>query len=182
MLRTSLILCLVLPFFLIFCGCAAKNEAVLEPAVTPEVEAVAPQPNTIEEVIKDQSSSDESLVAPATAEEVHPIDVSDLDIIFFASNSYELTDQAKQLLDDHAEWMQTHQGSIATIEGNCDERGSDEYNMALGERRALATKEYLVQLGIAPERLTILSLGEENPAVVGHDEIAWARNRRVEFR
>jgi peptidoglycan-associated lipoprotein len=67
------------------------------------------------------------------------------------------------------------------IEGNCDERGSDDYNMALGERRAKAAKDYLVNLGIASDRISTISYGEEKPADPGHDEEAWARNRRAEF-
>jgi peptidoglycan-associated lipoprotein len=67
------------------------------------------------------------------------------------------------------------------IEGNCDERGSDEYNLALGEKRAKAAMEYLVTLGIPAERLSVISYGKEKPADPGHDEAAWAKNRRDEF-
>jgi peptidoglycan-associated lipoprotein len=69
-----------------------------------------------------------------------------------------------------------------TIEGHCDERGSDEYNLALGERRAKAVKSYLAALGIAPDRLSTISYGEEMPATVGRDESAWSKNRRAEFK
>jgi peptidoglycan-associated lipoprotein len=67
------------------------------------------------------------------------------------------------------------------LQGNCDERGSSEYNFALGERRAKAVRDYLVQLGVAPSQMTTVSFGEENPSVAGHSEAAWAKNRRVDF-
>ncbi len=67
------------------------------------------------------------------------------------------------------------------LQGNCDERGSAEYNFALGERRAKAVRDYLVRLGVSPNQLTTVSFGEENPSVVGHSESAWSRNRRVDF-
>lgn len=67
------------------------------------------------------------------------------------------------------------------LQGNCDERGSSEYNFALGERRAKAVRDYLVQLGVPPSQLTTVSFGEENPSVSGHSESAWAKNRRVDF-
>jgi peptidoglycan-associated lipoprotein len=67
------------------------------------------------------------------------------------------------------------------LQGNCDERGSSEYNFALGERRAQAVRDYLVQLGVPPSQMTTVSFGEENPSVPGHSESAWGRNRRVDF-
>ena len=67
------------------------------------------------------------------------------------------------------------------IAGNCDERGSAEYNLALGERRAKSAQQYLITMGVAPDRLSIISYGKEKPAVEGHDEAAWAKNRRDEF-
>ena len=78
--------------------------------------------------------------------------------------------------------MQTNSGVQVVIEGHCDERGSDEYNLALGESRALAAKNYLVSLGINENRLSVISYGEEKPAVMGSDEEAWAQNRRAEFK
>lgn len=176
--RTGFTLCLVLSIVFFVAGCAAKNETALDPVVAPETDTVATQPDAIENVIDDQSSTDGSA---AVAQE-RKIDVSALDIVFFSYDSYDLSAEAKQLLESHAQWLRTYQDVKATIEGHCDERGSDEYNLALGERRARAAKDYLAQQGVAPERLTILSFGEERPSVKGHDELAWEKNRRVEFR
>jgi peptidoglycan-associated lipoprotein len=78
-------------------------------------------------------------------------------------------------IQKHADWK------LVTIEGHTDERGTEEYNLALGDRRAMSAKTFLVNLGIASSKLTTVSLGKSQPAVAGHDEAAWARNRRAEF-
>ncbi|MFO7801194.1 MAG: peptidoglycan-associated lipoprotein Pal [Desulfovermiculus sp.] len=102
--------------------------------------------------------------------------------INFAFDSYELRMQARQVLKEKAEIMDRHSGIDLIIEGHCDERGTDEYNLALGERRARAAYEFLVLLGVDPERMSIISYGEERPLDSGHNEEAWAQNRRCEFR
>ena len=104
-----------------------------------------------------------------------------LKTVYFAYDSYTLGKDAQQALEYNAAWLSSNPGITVTIEGNCDERGSDEYNFALGENRALTVKNYLVALGISPDRLATISYGEERPAVTGHDEAAWAQNRRAEI-
>jgi len=84
-------------------------------------------------------------------------------------------------IDAVAQHLSSHGERVAVIEGNCDERGSNEYNMSLGDQRAIIVRNYLVQSGIAANRIQTRSYGEEKPAVEGHDEGAWARNRRGEF-
>lgn len=86
-----------------------------------------------------------------------------------------------QVLDQKLAVLQANPGLQVEIVGNCDERGSDEYNMALGNRRALSAKQYLVSRGIAADRITTRSMGKENPLNAGHTEDAWAQNRRDEF-
>jgi peptidoglycan-associated lipoprotein len=104
-----------------------------------------------------------------------------LEKVFFEFDAYTLTPEAREILARNAEWLRQNPAARLTIEGNCDERGSDEYNLALGQRRAEAVKNYLVSLGIAEERLNSASYGEERPAVAGSDESAWSQNRRAEF-
>ncbi len=82
------------------------------------------------------------------------------------------------MLDQVSVWMQTYPSVTLTIEGHCDERGTREYNLALGERRASSVNDYLVALGIEPSRLSTISFGKERPAVLGSSESAWAQNRR----
>jgi peptidoglycan-associated lipoprotein len=100
--------------------------------------------------------------------------------VFFAFDSSDLTSAARVTLANNANMMSSMGGSYQ-IEGHCDERGSAEYNLALGDRRARAVKDYLVSLGVDPARLSTISYGEERPFAMGHDEAAWAQNRRGHF-
>ncbi len=100
------------------------------------------------------------------------------DRVFFAFDSSELTAEARASLEKQAAWMKKFGGVRVTVEGHCDERGTREYNLALGERRANAAKDYLVALGINPARVKTISYGKERPAALGHNETAWAQNRR----
>lgn len=101
--------------------------------------------------------------------------------IFFDFDSSSLSSEAQEQLNQNADWLQKHSGSSVTIEGHCDERGTDEYNIALGERRAEAARTYLVNLGVTGSRLATVSFGEEKPFDPGHNEEAWAKNRRDHF-
>ncbi|MCD6460915.1 peptidoglycan-associated lipoprotein Pal [bacterium] len=102
-------------------------------------------------------------------------------ILFDFDRSSIRTDM-KQSLSQVAQWMSVHSKVLLRLEGHCDERGTEEYNLALGERRALAVRELLVAKGVTAERLTTISYGEERPANSEHNEFAWAENRRVEFK
>ena len=104
-----------------------------------------------------------------------------LEDIYFEFDKSTLTAQAKESLVKKAEWLRARKDVKVIIEGHCDERGTNEYNLALGDRRAASTKTFLVDLGIAPSRLTIISYGEERPLISGHNEEAWAKNRRAHF-
>jgi peptidoglycan-associated lipoprotein len=101
--------------------------------------------------------------------------------IRFELDSATLTDEARATLEKHALWLQGHRDVKVTVEGHCDERGTVEYNLALGEQRARATREYLVGLGVAAERFRVVSFGKERPLAPGNDEAAWAKNRRAHF-
>ncbi len=100
------------------------------------------------------------------------------DRVFFAYDSAELTAMARQSLRKQADWMKEFGGVKVTVEGHCDERGTREYNLALGERRASAAKNYLVALGVESSRLKTISYGKERPAVLGAGEGSWSLNRR----
>lgn len=101
--------------------------------------------------------------------------------IHFAFDSADLDEQARATLRDNANWLKDHSQSKAEVEGHCDERGTVEYNLALGTKRASAAKEYLVALGISADRLTTISYGEELPLCHDHNEDCWQRNRRAHF-
>jgi peptidoglycan-associated lipoprotein len=103
--------------------------------------------------------------------------------VYFDFDSSEIRADGRTTLKQDAGSIQSNPGwGTITVEGHCDERGSEEYNLALGERRASAVKQYLVDLGVPSSRLRTVSFGEAKPAVVGHDESAWRYNRRVEFK
>ena len=108
--------------------------------------------------------------------------MADLGAVYFAYDRYEIRAAEKPTLRANADAILANSsGGIITIEGHCDERGSEEYNLALGDRRASGVKRYLVDLGVPASRLGTVSFGEAKPAVVGHDESAWRYNRRSEF-
>ena len=98
--------------------------------------------------------------------------------IYFAFDRYDLTEEARKTLAENAKILLAHPNLIIQIEGHCDERGSNEYNLALGERRSVSTKLYLIKLGVKGNRLSTISYGEEMPVDPGHTEAAWAKNRR----
>jgi peptidoglycan-associated lipoprotein len=136
--------------------------------------------------------------APDTGPDVRPVDesqptgedftVSDpsgeggpLADIHFDYDQSSLTDEARGILEKHALWMQNHREAKVMVEGHCDERGTVEYNLALGNQRAQVTRDYLASLGVAADRLRTTSYGKERPLDPGHDEAAWAKNRRAHF-
>ncbi|HZN54732.1 MAG TPA: peptidoglycan-associated lipoprotein Pal [Candidatus Polarisedimenticolaceae bacterium] len=104
-----------------------------------------------------------------------------LKTVYFAYNNDSIDDTAKTILQGNAAWIQSHAKYTVEIGGHCDERGSIGYNVALGDRRATAVKSYLASLGANAGKLVAISYGEEKPADTGHDETAWAKNRRAEF-
>jgi peptidoglycan-associated lipoprotein len=105
-----------------------------------------------------------------------------LDSVYFGFDEATLSDQAKNTLVRDAEWLRTNADVRVQVEGHCDDRGTAEYNLALGERRAEAAKSYLSSLGIDVSRMRTISYGKERPVDAGHTEGAWAKNRRVEFK
>ena len=100
------------------------------------------------------------------------------DRVFFGYDRYDLTSAARATLERQAEWLQRYPNRRLVIEGHADERGTREYNIALGERRAATVRSYLVAQGVSPSRLSTISYGKEQPAVLGATEAAWAQNRR----
>lgn len=101
------------------------------------------------------------------------------DRVFFAFDRYNLDQKAKKAIQSQANWLLKYSDKKVTIEGHADERGTREYNLALGERRADSAKKYLVSLGVAADRIKTISYGKERPAVMGSNEAAWAQNRRA---
>lgn len=135
-------------------------------AAPPVTLAVLPQPVTVQQAPKASSSVELQ---------------SALEKIYFNFDSADLSESARNTLAKNAAVLAQETIGKIRIEGNCDERGSAEYNLALGERRAKAAQQYLAAMGVKSDRLSIISYGKEKPAVQGNDESAWTKNRRDEF-
>ncbi len=118
---------------------------------------------------------------PLTAEEQRAAQVLGSNV-YFEYDSFSLTEEAKQILRAKAKTLTTVPQLRVVVEGHCDERGTDEYNMALAERRARVAYEYMHSLGVRPEQVELVSYGKLHPAVTGHDERAYSQNRRCEFK
>jgi peptidoglycan-associated lipoprotein len=105
-----------------------------------------------------------------------------LDPVHFEFDKYDIRTADRPILAAHAEWLKKHPDVKVMIEGHCDERGTVEYNLALGDKRATTVRRYLIDLGTDPNRLSWVSYGKERPVDPGHSEDAWFKNRRAEFR
>ncbi|MDX1763580.1 MAG: peptidoglycan-associated lipoprotein Pal [bacterium] len=115
------------------------------------------------------------------AEEIQPIQPQKLEDVYFNYDRFDLTPESREILADNATWLENNPGSVVQIEGHCDDRGSNEYNIALGDRRAKSVLNYLVTLGISSSRLSTISYGEEKPQCFSATEECWAQNRRAHF-
>jgi len=188
----------VLPLLLIAlfaCAGCAKHEmvktdealapsAVTKPAASTEAHAAPAAPAADTSALKVSPISGGDLHDAATTGDHSAADAAlqqKLQTVYFGFDSSALSDDARAALTKNFEVVKKNGGAKVRIEGYCDERGSDEYNLALGERRARAAAQYLETLGVPKDRLTVLSYGNEKPAVQGHDEAAWSKNRRDEF-
>ncbi len=169
-------------------SCATKKKDVATIEVKPsadEIKAQEAEERGRMEREKLETIKEEEAKAVVEEEEVREMQFDRnqaLEIIYFDFDKYNLTFAARQTIGRNADWMNAFPDAIIQIEGHCDERGTEEYNIALGDRRAGAVKDYLVSLGVDASRLHTISYGEERPADPGHDEDAWASNRRAEFK
>ena len=139
----------------------------------PQVEKVEPP------VVKEPQLSEEDLFLQKSLEEINK--AKPLANVYFDYDKAVIRDDAKPVLETNAAWLKRFKTVKILIEGHCDERGTEEYNMALGEKRAKAAEDYLLSLGISADRLKIISYGKSQPADPGHNEAAWQKNRRDQF-
>jgi peptidoglycan-associated lipoprotein len=145
---------------------------VAPPAPAPE------PPKIVETPVVPPTPAPAPVAAPAPPPPPAPVPLKD---VFFDYDKAMVRDDQQTALAENASWLKANPGAKLLVEGHCDERGTAEYNLALGERRAKAVKDYLVGAGIAADRLSTISYGEERPFVLGHDESAWKWNRRGHF-
>jgi peptidoglycan-associated lipoprotein len=171
----SMVLVLAFAFF-VSCKKKVEQAPPPPPQVTeqPKVEKVEKPP-----VVKKPQLTEQEIFMRKSLEEINA--EKPLDLIFFDFDKYFIREDAKPVLERNANWMMKFKTSQILIEGHCDERGTEQYNLALGEKRAQATKDYMVSLGIAGDRIKIVSYGKSQPLDLGHNEAAWDRNRRSHF-
>jgi len=170
-----LALLLVIPGLLFTVSCAkktVKSEAEVEQQQAEE--ARAQDQARQEEIAREEAQEQARLKMAARNRFLN-------ENIHFEFDRSNLLPEAQEILRSKAQWLRDNPDVLAIIEGHCDERGTNEYNLALGDRRANSAKAYLVDLGIGGARLTCISYGEERPLDYGHDEGAWAKNRRAQF-
>jgi len=172
----------------IFAGCAKR-------AVTTQPEQPGAQQETTQKAIATKEGKTETSKAEATStaeasKKIATVAVKEVETrggqaifenIHFDFDNYDIKDDAKPTLNGIANWLLKNRVVNMLIEGHCDERGTSEYNLALGERRAKSTRDYLVSLGAAKNRLNMISYGKEKPICTGHNEECWQKNRRAQF-
>lgn len=161
-IKTSLVLALTL---VAVAGCAKKAPKDLPP---PPAEQPVTPPATTDDSDTPAGPLNEQFKRAVASDTIH-----------FALDQYEIDAEARGILDSQVAWLAQHPEARITIEGHCDERGTREYNLALGDRRANAAKNYLAARGIAATRITTISYGKERPIALGSDEASWAQNRRA---
>lgn len=157
-------------------GCRKKGATPPPvPPVNPNSQTSTPTPPTPEPTPTPPAPSTPS-AAELAAEALR-----NMQVVYFEYDSFTLSDAARAALDANAKLLRANAGLTVSLDGHCDERGTVEYNQALGQKRAEAVQQYLADTGIAGERLRVISYGKERPAAEGHDEASWSKNRRVEF-
>jgi peptidoglycan-associated lipoprotein len=179
--RSFVVLVLVLSAMFLMTSCAKKKVTQVEPVIQPEPEVQKVVPDTSKEdaemaarLLEESRLREERLREAAEkaflAENIH-----------FESNSSILSEKAQRILKSKADYLRNNSDVKITVEGHCDERGTETYNNGLGKRRAESVKKSLVDQGISTDRLVTASYGERNPIALGHDEASWAKNRRVQM-
>ncbi len=186
--RVSLALMLIIAVFVFTASCA-KKQIKSEPGI-----AAGQQETGTEEIVSEkQDMEGQRAIEEQRLQERHLRQEAKArrertekeeflnEKIYFQFDKSTLLPEAKATLREKAKWLLAHSSVSVIIEGHCDERGTGEYNIALGDRRGRSAKSYLVNLGVGSHRMTTISYGEEKPIALGHNERAWAKNRRAQF-
>ena len=180
-LETTILLALVVFSF----SACTKSKISSEPSTTTSAEEEArkrAEEEARQKALEEENLREEGLSEQEARERMESErSMFENDDIYFEFDSIRLSPEAQEILTQKAAWLRKNPRARITIEGHCDDRGTNEYNLALGEGRANSAREYLVDLGIEESRITTISYGEERPVVTGQNEEAWARNRRAHF-
>jgi len=180
-----------LAFLLVFSFMISCKKKVEEAPPPPPMEPVQEEQPVIEEqpvveeveeepVVEEPQLTEEEIYLQKSLDEMNA--EVPMEMIHFDFDKYFIRDDAKAVLEANAEWLQQFESIQIVIEGHCDERGTEEYNLSLGEKRAKSTIDYLVSLGISADRIKIISYGKSQPIDLEHNEDAWQKNRRAQFK
>ncbi|MDQ1228708.1 MULTISPECIES: peptidoglycan-associated lipoprotein Pal [unclassified Sphingomonas] len=150
-------------------GCAKKRPEVLPPAPVDQNAPVDPNAGA--------NTNPDGAIVPGSDADFRRSVTSNT--VHFGLDQYDIDPEARAILDSQAAWLQRYPNVRITIEGHCDERGTREYNLALGDRRANAAKNYLAARGVSPDRMNVISYGKERPIALGSDDASYAQNRRA---
>lgn len=180
MKKVLILVLIVLLAIVLLISCKPKAKKVAVPLPPPQAKE-QPKVEKVEEpaVVKRPELSEEEIFMSKSLEEINR--EQPLRMIHFDYDKYFIREDAKPALEDNAVWLKKFSTVKFLIEGHCDERGTEDYNIALGERRAQSTLNYLIALGISPDRMKTISYGKSQPLDFGHDETAWQKNRRAQF-
>src|SRR4030095_5230540 len=172
---------LALSLFLVGCPKRPATTAASAPAPTGAPAPSSPAPSSPSTPAPTPAPAAPSTAAPATPPRPSEFaENANLKDVYFDFDKYDIRANDAKMLDTNAAWLKTND-NLVLIEGHCDERGTNEYNLALGERRAKPTMNSLVSQGVQPSRITIISYGKERPVCTEHAEDCWAKNRRAHF-
>jgi len=163
--------------FTLFSSCRKKVEET--PPPPPQVKEQPKIEKVEEPPAKEPELTEEEIFEKKTLEEINV--EQPLEMVHFDFDKYFIREDAKPTLRENAQWLKKWESVKILIEGHCDERGTEEYNLALGEKRAKSTRDYLISLGISPDRIDIISYGKSQSLDPGHNEAAWEKNRRAQF-
>jgi peptidoglycan-associated lipoprotein len=194
LISVSLKICLVSSFIFIMAGCVKKPPPPPPVAEAPEEEPIQEPPKMFvaPDIVEKDFGPDTGLTQRHI--DVPPFEpkppktrigafekIPELKTVYFDFDKYNIKPEFRNTLSQNASWLMNHPKALLRIQGHCDERGTFEYNIALGERRANSTRNYLVSLGISSTRIETISYGEDRPACAQSNESCWSRNRRAEF-
>lgn len=172
-----LFMILTVMVFVSACSSTKEDETLISDQVTAERQDITNGGGPLSEIYDGEqiSSASTNGAAPGTQQDL-VVNVGDR--VFFGSDRYDVNPESRRVLEKQANWLAQYPNLNITVAGHADERGTREYNLALGERRANSVKNYLAALGVDPRRIDTLTYGKERPSVVGNNQNAWSQNRR----
>ena len=183
--RRALFGLIILPLLVFVVGCPKKPPPEAPTTTAPQTTEKAAPAEEVKEDTKpfaQAPDTSETSLEDQLSDEIKKLNAQKpLGTVYFDFDKSDLRQDALDQLKKNAQWLKSNPGYRVRLEGNCDERGTTEYNLALGDRRSVAVKNYLAKAGIDAGKLETISYGEEHPVNPGHDESAWSQNRRVDF-